>query len=59
MGATIIIASRSIDKCLATTEDLRTKYPASAGEAIPRALDTSDLGSVGALMLYYTPYMMF
>lgn len=46
MGATVIIASRSEQRCLKTTENIKSLYPRSKGTVVPMPVDLSDLLSV-------------
>ena len=46
MGASVVIASRTYKKCVATAEKIAAAYPESCGKIQSRTLDTSDLDSV-------------
>ncbi len=53
MGARVIIASRTHDKCLATADNFRKQYSESPGVLETMALDTSDLISVKAFVAWF------
>ena len=46
MGATVIVASRSEQRCLQTVEKIKRSFPGSKGTVQPKTLDLSDLQSV-------------
>jgi 3-oxoacyl-ACP reductase-like protein len=46
LGATVVIASRTYDKCVSTGKNMSKLYPESCGKICTHALDTSDLQSV-------------
>lgn len=55
MGATVVLASRSKNKILATKEVLEKQYPNSKGNFITeQTLDTSDLTSVASFAKWFT-----
>ena len=45
-GFTVVIASRNHEKSVRVIDDIRSRYPGSAGHLIYGRLDTSDLDSV-------------
>lgn len=46
LGATVVIASRTFDKCVSTGAKILALHPDSCGKIFTRVLDTSDLDSV-------------
>lgn len=53
LGATVVIASRTYQKCVDTAEKIDTGYPESCGKILSRTLDTSDLDSVKQFVEWY------
>lgn len=53
-GFTVIIASRNYEKSMRVIDDIRCKYPGSAGRLIFSKLDTSDLQSVGQFSSWFS-----
>lgn len=54
LGATVIIASRTLSKCHDTISALKAAHPGSRGTLVAQALDTSDLTSVAAFATWFT-----
>lgn len=50
----MIVASRSIDKCVASANRIRAAHPSSPGVLKTFALDTSDLESVAKFVAWFT-----
>jgi NAD(P)-dependent dehydrogenase (short-subunit alcohol dehydrogenase family) len=54
LGATVVVASRSLDKCTASAGRIRAAHPGSPGVLETYALDTSDLESVAKFVAWFT-----